>query len=786
MSSTESQPSTRSEGEEEEEEQGLELNLGLSLGGRFGVDKNAKKLTRSSSIAGSIPIFREDIDANTPPAVSNYPTLIRTSSLPTETEEEWRKRKELQTLRRMEAKRRRSEKQRSSREKMEVNLLEEEKQTGRNSIPPFGLHSWAAAARQVILGGGSEVLGMKGKGGGSAAGFSQPFMQPCSQGSVESQGGSSSSMSEMENKALQDEHPSMLWTQKAAFGFDHKSSEAGSIPVPLDMLQLTWGRTILASPGFSRSKGGHSTHPDPPPTRTAVSCSYDLFIAGASSCGEARSTGSTQSLQDQGNKEAMGSSGTKKSETSRTSRLEAETLCKTVENKGKEKGNVLEDMPCVFTKGEGPNGKRIEGILYRYGKGEEVRIMCVCHGNFLSPAEFVKHAGGGDVDHPLRHIVVNPSSASLFQQRSTLGLLGEQGTMSPFGECAARPIYPLPSKAADRHVEPLQTTRPYNIAHRGANGELPEETAAAYKRAIEEGADFIETDILASKDGVLICFHDLILDNTTDIANHKQFADRKRSYDVQGVNVTGWFLVDFTLEELKLLRVNQRFGFRDQQYNGKFPLITFEEFISLALDAKRVIGIHPEIKNPVFINQHVKWSDGKKFEDKFVETLQKYGYKGSYMSKEWLRKPVFIQSFAPTSLIYVSNLTKLPKILLIADPTIRTEDTNQTFSEITSDNYFKFIKKYVVGIGPWKETIVPSTNNYINEATDLVSRAHAHGLQVHPYTFRNENMFLHFNFSQDPYEEYYYWINKIKVDGFFTDFTGSLRNFQEWTSHLSH
>lgn len=343
------------------------------------------------------------------------------------------------------------------------------------------------------------------------------------------------------------------------------------------------------------------------------------------------------------------------------------------------------------------------------------------------------------------------------------------------GDCAGRPV----------HVKPLQTVSPYNIAHRGSSGEFPEETVAAYKKAIEEGADFIETDILASKDGVLICFHDLILDNTTNVANHKQFANRKRSYEVQGVNITGWFVVDFTLEELKLLRVKQRFGFRDQQYNGKFSLITFQEFISLALDANRVIGIYPEIKNPVFINQHVKWSDGKKFEDKILETLQKYGYKGSYRSKEWLRQPVFIQSFAPTSLTYISNLTELPKVLLIADPTTRTEDTNQTFFEITSDGYFNFIKNYVVGIGPWKETIVPSIDNHLSKATDLVSKAHAHGLQVHPYTFRNENMFLNFNFNQDPYKEYDFWINKVKVDGLFTDFAGSLHNFQEWTSNLS-
>ncbi|XP_054804735.1 glycerophosphodiester phosphodiesterase GDPD6 isoform X2 [Prosopis cineraria] len=348
--------------------------------------------------------------------------------------------------------------------------------------------------------------------------------------------------------------------------------------------------------------------------------------------------------------------------------------------------------------------------------------------------------------------------------------------------CTARPLYPLPSKVTEKNRRPLQTFRPYNIAHRGSNGELPEETSPAYMRAIEEGADFIETDILASKDGVLICFHDVTLDDTTDVAKHKEFADRKRTYEVQGVNVTGFFPVDFTLKELKSLRVNQRLKFRDQQYNGKFQIITFEEFISIALDAPRVVGIYPEIKNPVFINQRVKWPDNKRFEDKFVETLKKYGYKGSYLSKDWLKQPAFIQSFAPTSLLYVSNLTDLPKILLIDDFTIPTQDTNQSYWEITSDEYFDYIKQYVVGIGPWKDTVVPAAGNYLQTAADLVARAHAHNLQVHPYTYRNENQFLHFNFHQDPYAEYDYWINTIGIDGLFTDFTGSLHNFQEWTS----
>ncbi|KAF8104738.1 hypothetical protein N665_0169s0021 [Sinapis alba] len=335
--------------------------------------------------------------------------------------------------------------------------------------------------------------------------------------------------------------------------------------------------------------------------------------------------------------------------------------------------------------------------------------------------------------------------------------------------CAGRTLYPLPGKGGKGAKLPIQTSRPYNIAHRGSNGEIPEETAPAYLRAIEEGADFIETDVLSSKDGVLICFHDVILQNTTNVASHKEFADRNRTYEVQGSNMTGFFTFDFTFKELKKLRTKQRFPFRDQQYNGKYPIITFEEFITIARDAPRV----------------VKWPGGERFEDKVVETLKKYGYGGSYLSKKWLKKPLFIQSFPPSSLVYISNLTDSPKVLLIDEVTVRTEDTNQTYAEITSDVYFNYIKQYVVGIGPWKDTVVQVSNNYTQAPTDLVERAHAHNLQVHPYTYRNENEFLHLNFSQDPYKEYEYWINEIGVDGLFTDFTGSLHNYQQWTSPLS-
>ncbi|XP_020090404.1 glycerophosphodiester phosphodiesterase GDPD6-like isoform X1 [Ananas comosus] len=301
-------------------------------------------------------------------------------------------------------------------------------------------------------------------------------------------------------------------------------------------------------------------------------------------------------------------------------------------------------------------------------------------------------------------------------------------------------------------------------------------------RAIDEGADFIETDILATKDGVLICMHDVTLDATTDVADHKEFADRKRTLEVQWQNITGWFVIDFTLEEIKTLRAKQRYPFRDQSHNGVSRIITFEEYIAIALNADRIVGIYPEIKNPVFINKHVKWADGKTIEDRFIEILKNYGYKGKYMTEDWLKQPLFIQSFAPTSLVYVSSLIDSPKVFLIDDVTVLTEDTKQTYDEITSDAYLDYIKDYVVGIGPWKDTIVPPVNNKLSTPTDLIAKAHVRGLQVHPYTFRNENQFLHFNFFQDPYAEYQYWINKMGVDGLFTDFTGSLHRYQEWTT----
>ncbi|KAK6266771.1 hypothetical protein QUC31_017608 [Theobroma cacao] len=301
-------------GEEEEE---IELSLGLSLNGRFGVDPSAKKLTRSSSIPDFINnSTRKDTNES---SSSMFPmacgSLARTCSLPTETQEEWRKRKELQSLRRMEAKRKRSEKQKN---------LKAARDRNRGG---FGEENCAEDKREEAGNGASWVNGGRGPCEGVAA----------SQGSIGSQGSGSSGISELDSQSAQ----------------------------------------------------------------------------GTNKCAEARSPASEQSAVETEQKPMIipGRILSEKSETLAGVATENKPSQPAVaEKRFKEVvRNILEDMPCVSTTGDGPNGKRIEGFLYRYRKGEEVRIVCVCHGSFLSPAEFVKHAGGGDVAHPLKHIVVNPS-----------------------------------------------------------------------------------------------------------------------------------------------------------------------------------------------------------------------------------------------------------------------------------------------------------------------------------------------------------------------------------------
>ncbi|MGL5003736.1 MAG: glycerophosphodiester phosphodiesterase family protein, partial [Casimicrobium sp.] len=183
----------------------------------------------------------------------------------------------------------------------------------------------------------------------------------------------------------------------------------------------------------------------------------------------------------------------------------------------------------------------------------------------------------------------------------------------------------------------LDGSKPLVVGHRGASGYLPEHTIEAYKRAIEMNADFIEPDVVATKDGELIARHEPNITNTTDVADRAEFANRKTTKVVDGVSETGWFASDFTLAEIKTLRAKQAFAERDQSFNGRYQIPTLREVIDLARSESarlgRTIGVYPETKHPTY---HVRLNLA--LEDRLLAILSSYGYTSK-------TSPVIIQSF---------------------------------------------------------------------------------------------------------------------------------------------
>ena len=195
------------------------------------------------------------------------------------------------------------------------------------------------------------------------------------------------------------------------------------------------------------------------------------------------------------------------------------------------------------------------------------------------------------------------------------------------------------------------------IAHRGASGYLPEHTLEAYALAIEMGADFIEPDLVASKDGVLIARHEPMLSATTDVAERPENASRRVTRKVDGIPVTDWFASDFTLEELRRLRAKQAMAERDQSMNGKFLIPTLQEVIDLAksksVGSGGVIGVYPEMKHPTF---HAEI--GMRLEDRLLDVLN---------AASWTEKssPVIVQSFEVAGLKYLRSKTRVRLVQLI-------------------------------------------------------------------------------------------------------------------------
>lgn len=290
---------------------------------------------------------------------------------------------------------------------------------------------------------------------------------------------------------------------------------------------------------------------------------------------------------------------------------------------------------------------------------------------------------------------------------------------------------------------------PLVIGHRGSPGNLPEHTLAGYALAIEHGADFIEPDLVSTKDGVLIARHEPYLggDNeafagadSTDVASRPEFASRKKAIVLDGVALTGWFAEDFTCAEIKTLRANERLAsIRPQSAasNGLFEVPTLQEIIDLVkhkeIETGRQIGIYPETKHPTYHD-----TIGLSLERKLVAVLNANSFTDPAR--------VFIQSFEVHNLQELNTLTDLPLVQLFGDSgrpfDFVVSGNTQTYNDLATATGLAFVATYADGVGPHKGRIIPVLGSGLGAPTSFVDDAHAHNLLVHPYTFRSENSFL--------------------------------------------
>ena len=308
---------------------------------------------------------------------------------------------------------------------------------------------------------------------------------------------------------------------------------------------------------------------------------------------------------------------------------------------------------------------------------------------------------------------------------------------------------------------------PLVIGHRGASGYRPEHTIAAYELAIQMGADYIEPDIVSTKDGILIARHENDISETTDVANRPEFSNRKTTKKIDGKDVTAWFTEDFTLAEIKTLRAKERLPFRNHSFDGRFEIPTLQEVIDLAkrksVQTGRTIGIYPETKYPTYFQ-----SINLPLEKPLVSILETNGYTSK-------NDPVFIQSFEVENLKQLDEMTDLPLIQLLDEANKQPYDfvvkgDSRTYGDLTSPKELAKIAEYTDGLGPYKRLIVPAgEDKRLKPATSLINDAHAVGLRVHTWTFRNEDQYLAPDYngnSQAEYEQFF----KLGIDGVFSDF----------------
>jgi glycerophosphoryl diester phosphodiesterase len=268
---------------------------------------------------------------------------------------------------------------------------------------------------------------------------------------------------------------------------------------------------------------------------------------------------------------------------------------------------------------------------------------------------------------------------------------------------------------------------PLIIAHRGASGERPEHTRAAYERAIEQGADFIEPDLVMSRDGVLIVRHENEIGETTDVATRPEFADRRTTKTVDGRPVRGWFAEDFTLAELRTLRAHERLPAlrpANTAFDGQGPILTFEEVLDIAAAAG--VGVAPELKHPSYFA-----ALGLPMEDAFVAVLERRGLTGA-------DAPVIVQCFEVGPLQRLRARIVTPLLQLVAAGGRPFDRPDLTYAAMVTPEGLAGIAAYADWIGADTSLIEPTPG----VPTGLIAEAHAAGLKVAAWTFRAENAFL--------------------------------------------
>jgi len=319
---------------------------------------------------------------------------------------------------------------------------------------------------------------------------------------------------------------------------------------------------------------------------------------------------------------------------------------------------------------------------------------------------------------------------------------------------------------------------PLIIGHRGCSGERPEHTLAAYSRAIEQDADFIEPDLVLTKDGVFVCRHENEIGGTTNVASHPEFADRKATKTIDGQSITGWFTEDFTLAEIKTLRARERLSqlrSANTAFDGQFEVPTFDEVLALAKTAK--VGVYPELKHPTYFAKI-----SLPMEARFAEKVKAAGLNSKSAQ-------IFVQCFETTSLIMLRGMINCRQVFLMdaegSPADLVAAGDKRTYADLASREGLKSVAKFADGIGPYKAMIQPTDRDgNWTQPTSLVADAHAAGLALHPYTFRAENAFLppalrlgdpkasdHMAQHGNMAAEVQHFIT-LGIDGLFSDFPG--------------